>query len=259
MSDFVKENLNTIIKGDCLEVLEQIEDCSIDLIITSPPYNKTFFNGGKRTENTGNSIWKGYNINYDICDDNMPIDEYEEFISNILNECYRVLKKGGSLFFNHKPIRYNNKIYHPMKLILKSGIELYQELIWDRKNSPNIRNDVFLPNTERIYWITKGKPKFNRSKLDKEFQKEIWTIIPDKCNNHPAPFPEKIVDNCIKCCSDKDDIILDPFMGSGTTALACLKRGCHYMGSEISKQQCEYAEKRLREFDCNESLDEDLF
>lgn len=237
--------INKIYNQDCLEGMGFMDDGCVDCIVTSPPYNKTFFNGGKRTENTGNSIWKGYTIDYDVCDDNMSIEEYESFISKVLNECYRLLKNGGSIFFNHKPIRYDNKVYHPMKLILNSGLDLYQELIWDRKNSPNIRNDVFLPNTERIYWMTKGKPKFDKSKLGKEFQKEIWTIVPKSDKNHPAPFPKRIAENCIKCCCDEGDLVLDPFMGSGTTAIAAIENNCNFIGFEISEKYFELANSKI--------------
>lgn len=235
---------NKILKIDCLEGFKSIEDNSIDLIVTSPPYNKTFFNGGKRAVNKGNSIWKGYTVDYDSTEDNMPIEEYEKWMIAVLQECYRVIKPNGSIFFNHKPIRYKNKIYHPMNFILKSGLDIYQEIIWNRKNSPNIRKDLLLPCTERIYWMTKGKPIFYKERLSEKFRSEVWDIIAKK-NEHPAPFPEELVYNCLISTTNENDIVLDPFMGSGTTAIVAKKNNRRYIGFEISENYIAMCNKSL--------------
>lgn len=240
------ELLNKLYQIDCLLGLKQLPSESINTIITSPPYNKTFFNGGKRPENKGNSIWKGYTIEYDIAADNMPLEDYEEWLSSVLKECYRVLAPGGSIFFNHKPIRYQNKIYHPMNIILKSGLDVYQEIVWNRKNSPNIRKDVLLPCTERIYWITKGKPKFYKERLPEEYRSEVWDIIAKK-SKHPAPFPEELVYNCMISTTDENDVVLDPFLGSGTTPFVAKQYGRRYIGFEISDEYIKMSNERLEQ------------
>lgn len=236
---------NCILNIDCLVGLSQLEDNSVDVIVTSPPYNKTYFNGGKRPVNKGNSIWKGYTVEYDCAEDNMPLEEYEQWLIKVLSECYRVLKPNGSIFFNHKPIRYKNKIYHPLNFILKTGLDIYQEIIWNRKNSPNIRKDVLLPCTERIYWITKGKPKFYKERLDEKFHSEVWDISA-KASEHPAPFPEELVYNCVISTTDENDIVLDPFMGSGTTAVVSKNLNRKYIGFELSEQYITMCKERLK-------------
>lgn len=238
---------NSILKIDALIGMSMLSDESINLIVTSPPYNKSFFSNGKH-KNKGNSIWKRHEIDYNEYEDNMPLEKYEEWMVNILNECGRVLAKDGSIFFNHKPIRYNNKIYHPLSFILKaSNVEIYQEIIWNRKNSPNIRNDIFLPTTERIYWLKKKgcKPKFNRNALSSEFISEVWNIPFKKEPFHPAPFPEKLVENCILSCTDKGDLVLDPFIGSGTTAIVAKQHERRFLGFDIDEAYVSLAKSRL--------------
>lgn len=239
--------INSILNIDALQGLSQLPDESINLVVTSPPYNKSFFTHNKH-KNKGNAIWQKYDIEYNLYEDNMPIDEYEDWMIKIIDECTRVLKQDGSLFFNHKPIRYNNKIYHPLSFILKSSeSEIYQEIIWNRKNSPNIRNDIFVPTTERIYWIKKKgcKPKFNRKALDKNFISEVWDISFKKEPYHPAPFPEQLAENCILSCTDENDIVLDPFIGSGTTAVVAKRLNRNYIGFDIDNKYVELSKKRL--------------
>ena len=234
--------INKIYNENCLETMKRMEDCSIDCIITSPPYNKKGLNGNKKI---GNQIWGKFNIDYDEYLDSLPEEKYQEYMIQILNEMNRVVKNNGSIFFNHKPRRFNNKTYLPTEFIHKSNCKIYQLIIWNRKNSPNIRNDILIPNTEHIYWICKSKPTVFRNKIEKNYIGEVWDIIAQKQKNHPAPFPEKLVDNLIKLtCSDKF-IIYDPFMGSGTTAKVAIENNCCYIGSEISKEYCNIAEERI--------------
>ena len=107
----------------------------------------------------------GFKIKYSTYSDDMPIEEYENWMIDFINMCLDKLKPNGSLFFNHKPIRHNNQVYFPLNFIQRSNAKIYQEIIWDRKNSPNIRNDVLVPCTERIYWLTKNKPIVYRSQV----------------------------------------------------------------------------------------------
>lgn len=130
--------MTQLFHGDCLELMKDIPDGSVDCIVTSPPYNKKFFAHQKKT----NQIWSGFQINYNFYSDNMPIQQYEEWMVLCLKTMMDKLKDHGSLFFNHKPIRYHNTIYHPLKFILQANVQIYQEIIWNRKSSPNIRNDV---------------------------------------------------------------------------------------------------------------------
>ena len=234
-------------QGDCLELMKDIPNESIDCIVTSPPYNKSFFSKQKKT----NQIWSGFEIKYSTYSDDMPIEEYENWMIDFINMCLDKLKTNGSLFFNHKPIRHNNQVYFPLNFIQRSKAKIYQEIIWDRKNSPNIRNDVLVPCTERIYWLTKNKPIVYRSQVDKDFISEVWRFSAKTCKDHPAPFPLELPTNCINLTTKPNDVILDPFMGIGTTGVAALNTNRSFIGYELDEKYFEIADRRLNK--CIES------
>ena len=231
-----------LIKGDCLELMSQIESDSINTIVTSPPYNKKGLSGKVKT---GNQIWKKFNIDYESYDDNLSEDDYANWMIQLLNEMGRIIKPDGSIFFNHKPRRHNNQVFLPTDFISKSNLRLYQLIIWNRLSSPNIRKDVLLPCTEHIYWLTKEKPKTFKEQLDKSFQSEVWTISPDKNTKHPAPFPEKLAENCLLLTTQENDLVLDPFLGSGTTAVVSKKLNRSFIGFEIDENYLKISKERL--------------
>jgi len=227
---------------DCIEGLKELADNSVDTIITSPPYNKKGLLGKVKP---GNQIWGKFNIDYATYDDNMPEEEYQAWQVKLLNQCYRVIKDDGSIFYNHKPRRYKNRAYLPWDFIQHSEPNLYQLIVWDRRNSPNIRNDVLVPSTEHIYWLCKKKPKVFRDQVDQAFRGEVWVIPPERQKKHPAPFPEALVEACVQLTTHPGDIVLDPFMGSGTTALVARDLNREWLGFEIDPHYANVCEERL--------------
>jgi len=235
--------VENLILGDCLEVMEKMESNSVDCIVTSPPYNKKGLSGKSKP---GNQIWKKYNIDYESYGDDMTEENYEAWMVNILNEMMRIIKTNGSIFFNHKPRRHKNKVHLPTNFINKSNLNIYQLIIWNRSSSPNIRKDLLLPCTEHIYWLVKNKPIVFKDQISKDFHSEIWNIYPDKGIDHPAPFPSKLVENCILLTTQKDNIVLDPFLGSGTTAIVSKKLGRKFIGIEIDQKYMDLSINRLK-------------
>ena len=227
---------NIIYNEDCLETLAKMEDNSIDLIITSPPYNKSFYATSKKDGNWHNVI------NYENYNDSIEPKEYENWQRKIISECLRVLKPSGSLFYNHKDILVGGGIVCPSYVY---DFNVHQQIIWDRSNSPMIGERYFLPITEYIYWIVKDKKEFFFDKSKSIFKSTIWRMNVDK-NPHPAPFPYIMAANIINCCSKEGDIVYDPFMGSGTTALAAVKLGRQYIGSEISEKYVSMANEKIK-------------
>ena len=123
---------------------------------------------------------------------------------------------------------------------------LKQTIIWNRKNTPKLDKSYFFPITEYIFWLQKEKDsrvKFNRKKA--LFNTNVWNISPDVKNKFPAPFPEELVNNCILTCTEENDLVYDPFMGSGTTAKMAILNNRNWIGSEISTEYCEIINKRL--------------
>lgn len=235
--------LNKIYNEDCLDTLARLEDNSIDLIITSPPYNKNAYapNGG---QDKSWAALRGRQIPYDLYNDDMPQEQYEAWQRRVIEECLRVLKPTGSLFYNHKDILFNGVIIPP-KFVY--DFKIHQQIIWNRGSS--LANDVhyFQPITEYIYWIVKDPKQVFFDKKMAAYRQNIWNINFETNNPHPAPFPKLLVGNIILSCSKEGDVIYDPFMGSGTTAVVATKYKRYYIGSEISLQYVEMAEKRIKQ------------
>lgn len=230
--------LNELIKGDTLKTLQNIDSDYFDLGITSPPYNKR--------SNQGAIIKK---VRYDNYDDDMPEDLYQEHQIEVLDEIYRTMKPGGSFFYNHKCRWVDGSMIHPIIWLSKTKWTIKQEIIWNRKITGNLRGWRFWQTDERIYWLYKP----NHSKIGKELLPKhanatgIWDIMPENKNPHPAPFPIEIPTRIIYSIFDneKDKIVLDPYVGSGTVPLACKLFGCNYVGIDISDNYLESAKKRL--------------
>lgn len=237
---------NKIYKMDCLEFMRSLPDECIDLIVTSPPYNKNAHASAnvphQRRESWSNM--RGRQIAYDVYSDDMPQEQYEEWQKDVIRECIRILKDTGSIYYNHKDILVEGRIIAP-KWVYEFPV--HQQIIWERPGSPAIDPHYFFPVTEYIYWIPKDPKKmyFDR---DKTLQKSnIWRFTPER-NPHPAPFPLALVQKCIATSAPPNSIIYDPFMGSGTTAIATIQsgEGRNYIGTEISPSYIDMAEQRIK-------------
>jgi site-specific DNA-methyltransferase (adenine-specific) len=231
--------LNKIYCGDCLEVMKDIPDNSVDCIITSPPYNKHSAN--RKCGKTDS--WQKANIDYGDFKDDLPEEQYQEQQKQLIREMVRVIKPNGSIFYNHKARIKNHRAILPTEWLGEFNIR--QVLIWDRTNCMQLSPIRWFPTTEYIYWITKGQvqPKFyKRSK----HQLEVIRIPPKPMKDHPAPFPEELVETLMLNTTDENDIVLDPYMGSGTVAVVAKKNNRNYIGIEISPDYCKIAEARLK-------------
>lgn len=233
--------LNKIYCEDCLTTLAKLEDNSIDLIVTSPPYNKNAY----ATDKGGDKSWsalRGRQIPYDKYNDAMPPQEYEDWQKTVISECLRVLKQHGSLFYNHKDILVGGVIIPPKWVY---DFPIHQQIIWNRGSS--LANDIhyFQPITEYIYWIVKDPKNVFFDKSKAAFRQNVWNVNFEINTQHPAPFPKTLVGNIIMSCSMEGDVVYDPFMGSGTTALMATKFKRNYIGSEISQNYVDLADKRI--------------
>jgi site-specific DNA-methyltransferase (adenine-specific) len=224
--------INQILQGDCLELMKDIPDKSIDIVFTSPPYN--LGNG----HHTGNIRHKAYN-------DNLPEKEYQEWQIAVLNECYRILKDKGSLIYNHKNRIKNGVQITPYEWLLKTSFTIKQELVWFN-GSQNFDKIRFYPMTERIYWLAKS-PKiklFNAINHHDLFDRKEWKAVGTR-GEHTRAFPEKMVEDILKCFPEAS-VVLDPFAGSGTVGVACKNTGRNYILIEKEPEYVEIIKKRLQ-------------
>lgn len=239
--NYPEDFLNTIICGDCLDVMQQIPDRSIDLVVTSPPYNlKNSTGNGMKNGSKGKWANAALQRGYSHHDDNMPHDAYVEWQRACLTEMMRLLRDDGAIFYNHK-WRVQNGLLQDRQDIV-AGFPVRQIIIWRRKGGINFNPGYFLPTYEVIYLITKRDfqlvPKANAVG-------DVWEFSQEFGNEHPAPFPLELPLRCIQ--STFANIVLDPFMGSGTTALAAQQLGKKFIGIELSPEYTDMALRRLRD------------
>lgn len=230
---------NRIVCGDAVETMKLLPDASVDLVVTSPPYNlKNSTGGGFRTNGTGKWANAALKHGYLSHDDNMAHDAYVAWQRTCLTQMMRVLRDDGAIFYNHK-WRVQGGVLQDRQDIV-AGFPVRQIIIWRRKGGINFNTGYFLPTYEVVYLIAKKRfklsPKANA-------HGDVWEFQQELNNEHPAPFPIELPLRCIGATDAQ--IVLDPFMGSGTTALAAARLGRQYIGIELSPEYCARARERV--------------
>ncbi|NCC17769.1 MAG: site-specific DNA-methyltransferase [Bacteroidia bacterium] len=247
INNFPETFTNSVIYGSA-ENMKELPDNSVHLTITSPPYN----------------VSKEY-------DEDLSLKEYLHFLEKSFKEVYRVLVNGGRACINIANL--GRKPYIPLSdyisnIMIKIGFSMRGEIIWNKAASAS-------PSTAWGSWMSASNPTlrdiheyvlifskgdYKREKGDKEntitreqfmeWTKSIWTINAESAKRigHPAPFPEELPYRLIQLYSFKGDIILDPFIGSGTTGIAALKSERYFVGYENNKDYISLANKRIETY-----------
>lgn len=237
----IKDCTDKIICGDCLEIMKKMPSKSVDVIITSPPYNLLNSTGNGLKKNTNCGKWKNAAIKdgYKEYDDNMPYDEYIAWQRECVEQMCRLIKEDGAVFYNNKN-RVQSGLLQDRGEIVR-GFPLRQIIIWKRSGAINFNKGYFLPTTEQIYMLCN---KDFRLVDGANKHTDVWEIKQEMKNPHPAPFPEELIDRIISSTSGQ--IILDPFAGSGTTAVSGKKFNRNFICIEKSMTYCEMAQRRIR-------------
>jgi modification methylase len=236
----INKVINQFICGDALEVMRQLPAESMDLIITSPPYNlrNSTGNGMKSKSRKWQAVLINGYLNHADC---MPHKEYVAWQRSCITEMLRVLKNNGAIFYNHK-WRVQKGLLQNRHDIM-AGFPVRQIIIWKRKGGINFNNHYFLPTYEVIYLIAKQDfrllPKANRVG-------DVWEFCQETNNPHPAPFPVPLIERIVSATNAQ--LILDPFMGSGTTAIAAKKLGRQFIGIDNCNEYIQMARTRLEKF-----------
>jgi len=232
-------DLDTIYQGDCLEVMRSLPAESIGTVVTSPPYNiKNSTGNGLKSTNRGKWPNAALQRGYEDHGDAMPHDEYVLWQRECLREMMRVLRPDGAIFYNHKWRVQNGRMQGREDIV--GGLPVRQIIIWQRDGGINFNPGYFLPTYEVIYLIAKPEfrlvPRANRIG-------DVWRVPQERNNEHPAPFPLQLAKNCIM--STDNGTVMDPFLGSGTTAVAAKLHGRRWIGIEKSPEYCELARRRI--------------
>lgn len=237
---------------NCLDGINTLEDNSIDLVITSPPYNVDL--GKNKYKKDG----------YDLYFDNLNYFEYIDWLALVFKTIHPKLKPGGRIAINIGDAK-NGKIPTHADLIasLNNYYHYFSTIIWDKGNTSNRAAwgsflspscPSFPRSFEYICIFSKDTPKLStkgESDLTKEefieWSNGLWKFPGEtsKTINHPAPFPIQLPYRLIKMLSWKEATILDPFAGSGTTGVACKQLNRNFIGFEISPSYCDMANKRI--------------
>jgi len=225
--------VNKLYLDDCFNSFKKINDSSIDIIITSPPYNLG------NSHHTGNKRHQAYN-------DNLPEKEYQETQIKLLNECFRVLKENGSMIYNHKNRIKKGIQISPYEWLFKSNFVIKQELVWINR-SQNFDKIRFYPWTERIYWLTKSPKTKLINTINKHdvFDWTEWKPVGTR-GSHTRAFPEQFVADMLAVFPDAKTV-LDPYMGSGTTGYVAVNSNRDFIGFEAIKEYFDIAKKRINE------------
>jgi DNA modification methylase len=243
------ENLENSILNTSAEKMSLLPDRSVHMMITSPPYNAT----------------KEY-------DQDMSLAEYLALLQNVFKETYRVLVDGGRACVNIANL--GRKPYIPLSahvtiMMMSLGFHMRGEIIWNKGAGAGVSmawgswrsgtNPVLRDVHEYILIFNKGSyrrklPEGKRNTILREdfmeWTKSVWTMNPESARKigHPAPFPVELPYRLIQLYSFSGDIILDPFIGSGTTALAALKAERKYVGFETNPEYIQLAQERINQF-----------
>ena len=237
--NFPEDFIDKFICGNSVDIMRKIPDGAVDLIVTSPPYNLKNSTGNGMKDGRGGKWSNAALINgYSHYNDNMPHKEYVQWQRECLYEMLRIIPDNGAIFYNHK-WRVQGGLLQDRQDIV-SGFPVRQIIIWKRKGGINFNPGYFLPTYEVIYLI--AKPKFKLAKKANAYG-DVWEFGQESKNKHPAPFPEDLIERIIS--STNANIILDPFMGSGTTAVVAKKLDRQFIGIDISPEYCKMAEERL--------------
>jgi len=228
----------TLYHGDCLEILPTLD--KVDAVVTSPPYNTLnplAKPSGLHAERiSGVNEWMDKQDGYF---DQMPENDYQRWQNHVLQAS---LARASVVWINHKT-RYRNGVgIHPLQFYLSP---LFAEVVWDRGGSMALNCGRFAPSHE--YWFGFGKPDYWDNSVNKLMS--VWRIPPGsgkhKDNDHPCPYPERLVNPIIVGSSPADGIVADIFMGSGTTGVACANLGRKFIGIEIERKYFDIACERI--------------
>lgn len=259
------ENINTIIHGDCIEVLKNFPDNAFDLIFADPPYNLQLPKNRKLVREDGSEVIP-VSDNWDKFEN---YDEYDRFTENWLKECQRVLKPTGTIWVMGM---YHN-IFRVGKIMQDLGLWFLNDVIWVKIDAmPNFKCRRFTSNHETLIWAVKNKNCKNYT-FNYEFLKKInggkqmkdtdWTFSickgperlrdENRIKSHPTQKPLKLIRQVLLTASKKSDLVLDPFLGSGTTAVVAKTLGRNWIGIEKEKKYVELANNRLKDYNKEKS------
>lgn len=232
---------------DCMEYMKTLPDKAFDLCITSPPYNMNLRVNAKGDGYCSRQIVKELSTKYSNYSDNLPMDDYYSFLLDFIGEALRV---SNMLFLNIQMITGNKPAV--ARAVGDHGHNLKEVIIWDKcVAQPSIADRVLNSQFEFIY-VFGGNPiarQFQKANFARGTESNIWKIPSEKraLDNHGAGFPVALPEKILSLFADSGDKILDPFLGTGTTAIAAHYGGFDFVGCELDTDYFNAASKRFEQ------------
>ena len=239
--------INRIHQGDALELMGQMPDECVDLVVTSPPYNLHNSTGGGAKNSGCSGVWHGgrypaLSQGYGAYSDDMPRDKYVAWQRDCLTEMLRLLKPTGAIFYNHRPRMQGLLEESPRDIV--EGFPLRQAIIWAKSGGINHTAYALTPTHEVVYLLVKNPTETGfRRREGSQDHGTVWSIPRDRNSDHPAPFPVDLARRCIQMSNAA--VVLDPFSGSGTTAVAAVLESRDYIGIDLNAEYCEVSRRRV--------------
>ena len=233
-----------LINGECLEEMTKLESGSVDIVFTSPPYNMNLrIRNGRYCSR---QIVKEISTKYANFDDNLSMSEYLEFNRAIIDECLRL----SPLVFYNVQFLTGNKVAL-FQLIGEFAGQLKEVIVWDKVNGqPAIGESIMNSQFEVILVFDRDNAisrRFNSGNFNRGTLSNCWRIKrgkkPTDC--HGAVFPVELAEKVVYNFSNKGSVVLDPFMGTGTTGVACKNLNRDFLGIELDENYFEIAKKRI--------------
>ncbi len=237
----INTKMNDVFCVDVMDGLRSLKDNTVDLIITSPPYNNW---RNRRTQSSRENYWKRTNIVYENHDDKMSDKDYMQWQINIINECIRVLKPTGTMCYNHKDRIFNFEVLSPLVWILQSKAIIRQRITWDRCGMQARTKVRFYRVEEDIYVLGKQAKGFFWNKNAARYL-SVWRISPSRNDGHICAFPPEIPKRCIEAFTEEGMLVLDPFAGSGTTLAVAKEMKRKYLGFDNSESCVSMAREKI--------------
>lgn len=238
--------INKIYNENCLETLKKIDDKAIDLVITSPPYNMNL--RIRNGQYCSRQIVKEFSSKYEGFDDNLPIDEFYNLHLNVLKE---LLRTSSIIFYNIQIVTGSKRAF--FKIIGELSDSLKDIIVWDKGYAqPAMAHNVLNRRTELILVFDSNNAisrQFEKANFERGTLDDIWNIKRGKkvVNSHSAVFPNELVKTIIENFSNEGDLVYDPFMGTGTTAVVAKKLNRNFLGSELTNKYFDVINERLLE------------
>ena len=217
--------LNKIYNEDCIEGMKNISDNSIDLIVTDPPYLVKYKTGRRKD--------KSHKFTKEILN-----DDNEQLLKDYIKECHRIMKNDTAMYM----FCSSNKVDF-FKQELEKYFTIKNMIIWVKNNhTAGDLQSAFGRKYEIVFLVNKGRSKFNGTRLT-----DVWEFkrVAGKGQLHQNQKPVEMIEQCIEKHSNENDVVFDGFMGSGTTAIACINTNRNYIGFELDEEYYEISIKRI--------------